>query len=396
MLKGKKILLGISGSIAAYKTATLTRLLIKAGAEVKIIMTESAASFISPLTLSTLSKNEVITKLSDNESWNNHVILGRWADLFVLAPLSCNTLSKMAHGLCDNALMAVYLSATCKVMVAPAMDEDMHNHPTTKANLLAIESFGNIIIPSEFGELASGLTGNGRMAEPENILNHIKEYLFGKNQFTGKKVLITAGPTFEPIDPVRFIGNHSSGKMGIALANEFISRGAEVNLVIGPVSEKLPEGCNIIKVNTAKEMYDECIKLFPEVDIAVMSAAVADYKVINVATQKIKKSDDKLTLELEKNADILKHLGKIKKNQILVGFALETNNEEENALKKLKDKNADFIVLNSLNDKGAGFGTDTNKIVIFAKDGSRIDFKLKSKNELAADIINTLQKYAKN
>ncbi|MEO5967716.1 MAG: bifunctional phosphopantothenoylcysteine decarboxylase/phosphopantothenate--cysteine ligase CoaBC, partial [Ferruginibacter sp.] len=364
--------------------------------EVKIIMTESAASFISPLTLSTLSKNEVITKLSDNESWNNHVILGRWADLFVLAPLSCNTLSKMAHGLCDNALMAVYLSATCKVMVAPAMDEDMHNHPTTKANLLAIESFGNIIIPSEFGELASGLTGNGRMAEPENILNHIKEYLFGKNQFTGKKVLITAGPTFEPIDPVRFIGNHSSGKMGIALANEFISRGAEVNLVIGPVSEKLPEGCNIIKVNTAKEMYDECIKLFPEVDIAVMSAAVADYKVINVATEKIKKSDDKLTLELEKNDDILKHLGKIKKNQILVGFALETNNEEENALKKLKDKNADFIVLNSLNDKGAGFGTDTNKIVIFAKDGSRIDFKLKSKNELAADIINTLQKYAKN
>ncbi len=396
MLKGKKILLGVSGSIAAYKIATLTRMLIKEEAEVKIIMTESAASFISPLTLSTLSKNEVITTLSNNETWNNHVLLGRWADLFVLAPLSCNTLSKMAHGLCDNALMAVYLSATCKVMVAPAMDEDMHNHPTTKANLIAIESFGNIIIPSEFGELASGLTGNGRMAEPETIIKHITEYLSSKNEFAGKKILITAGPTFEPIDPVRFIGNHSSGKMGIAIANEFISRGADVNLVIGPVSEKLPAGCNIIKVNTAKEMYDECIKIFPEVDIAVMSAAVADYKVINVATEKIKKSDDKLTLELEKNADILKYLGQIKKNQILVGFALETNNEEENALKKLKDKNADFIILNSLNDKGAGFGTDTNKIVIFAKEGSRTDFKLKSKNELAADIINTLHNYAKD
>ena len=396
MLKGKKILLGVSGSIAAYKIASLTRLLIKEGAEVKIIMTASASSFISPLTLSTLSKNEVITNLSDNETWNNHVMLGRWADLFVIAPLSCNTLAKLAHGICDNALMAVYLSATCKVMVAPAMDEDMHNHPSTKLNLSAIESYGNLIIPSEFGELASGLTGNGRMAEPETIIKNISDYLSGKNQLAGKRVLITAGPTLEPIDPVRFIGNHSSGKMGIALATEFYNRGADVTLISGPVSEKLPVGCTNIKVNTASEMYDECIKIFPEVDIAVMAAAVADYKVINPSNEKIKKSDSKLILELEKNVDILKYLGQIKSKQILVGFALETNNEEENALKKLKDKNADFIILNSLNDKGAGFGTDTNKIVIFAKDGSRLDFELKSKNELASDIINILQNYAKN
>lgn len=396
MLKGKKILLGVTGSIAAYKIATLIRLLIKEGAEVIVIMTEAAASFIPPLTLSTLSKNEVITHLSDNDTWNNHVFLGRWADLFLIAPLSCNTLAKMAHGICDNALMAVYLSATCKVMVAPAMDEDMYNHPTTKSNLNTIESYGNLIIPSEFGELASGLKGNGRMAEPDTLLGKINSFFLSKKEFKGKRILITAGPTFEPIDPVRFIGNRSSGKMGIAIANEFIARGADVFLVVGPVTEKLPGGCEIFKVNTADEMYEECIKIFPEVDIAVMTAAVADYKVIDPAEEKIKKTENQIVLKLEKNKDILKSLGAIKKSQILIGFALETNNEEENALKKLKDKNADFIILNSLNDKGAGFGTDTNKIAIFAKDGKRIDFKLKSKNEIASDILNTLFNYAKN
>lgn len=396
MLEGKKILLGITGSIAAYKIANLTRLLVKQKADVKIVMTPEATKFVSPLTLATLSKNEVVVNISDNNSWNNHVILGRWADVFVIAPLSCNTLSKMAHGICDNALLAVYLSATCKVLVAPAMDDDMFHHSSTKNNFNIIRSYGNEIIEPEYGELASGLTGFGRMAEPETILQKINETVNQKNDFLNKKVLITAGPTYEPIDPVRFIGNRSSGKMGIALAKEFYNRGAEVTLIAGPVSTELPAKCRIIKVETADEMFEECLKLFPDTDIAVMSAAVADYKVLNPSAQKVKKSNENLTLKLEENKDILKHLGNIKTSQILVGFALETNEEEENALKKLRAKNADFIVLNSLRDKGAGFGTDTNKITIFAKDGNKFDFSLKSKNEIAADILNVLKKYEDN
>lgn len=393
MLKGKKIILGISGSIAAYKSATLVRLLVKAGAEVKVIMTPAAINFIAPLTLSTLSKNEVLSELSENNSWSNHVMLGRWADVMLIAPLSCNTLAKMAAGMCDNLLMAVYLSATCPVIVAPAMDEDMWLHPATKRNIGQIESYENIVIPVENGELASGLKGDGRMCEPENILVFLQEYFLKRGQLAGKKVLVTAGPTYEAIDPVRFIGNHSSGKMGIALADEFKKRGANVTLVCGPVSTPVNNGISLIKVISADEMYNTCIDLFPGMDIAVMSAAVADYTITDPATHKIKKNGDSLTLNLQKTKDILKTLGENKKsNQLLIGFALETNNEKENALKKLHEKNADLIVLNSLSDAGAGFGHDTNKIVIFGKDGLEDHFDTKSKKEVASDIINSIIK----
>ncbi|MEO7522736.1 MAG: bifunctional phosphopantothenoylcysteine decarboxylase/phosphopantothenate--cysteine ligase CoaBC [Ferruginibacter sp.] len=393
MLKGKKVLLGISGSIAAYKAAILVRLLTKAGVEVKVIMTPAATSFIAPLTLSTLSKNEVLSELSQNDSWSNHVMLGRWADIMLVAPLSCNTLAKMAAGLCDNLLMAVYLSATCPVIAAPAMDEDMWLHPSTKKNITQIESYGNIVIPVENGELASGLKGDGRMAEPEHIIVFLNQYFSKKEQLSGKKILVTAGPTHEAIDPVRFIGNHSTGKMGIAIANEFRKRGAEVILICGPVSEKADKGINLIKVTSAVEMYNACIDIFPGMDIAVMSAAVADYTVTHPAKDKIKKHGGSLVLNLEKTKDILKTLGENKKpHQLLVGFALETNNEKENALKKLHEKNADFIVLNSLSDPGAGFGHDTNKIVIFGKDGSESHFDTKSKKEIASDIINSILK----
>lgn len=395
MLKGKKILLGISGSIAAYKSATLVRLLVKAGAEVKVIMTPAATGFIAPLTLSTLSKNEVLSELSENNSWSNHVMLGRWADVMLLAPLSCNTLAKMAAGLCDNLLMAVYLSSTCPVIVAPAMDEDMWLHPSTKRNIRQIESYGNVVIPVENGELASGLKGDGRMAEPENIIDFIKESFIKCNQLSGKKIMVTAGPTYEAIDPVRFIGNHSSGKMGIALAEEFKKRGATVTLICGPVSESLNNGMSLIKVTSAAEMYNACVDIFPGMDIAVMSAAVADYTVPDPATKKIKKNGDSLVLNLQKTKDILKALGESKKsNQLLIGFALETNNEKENALKKLHEKNADLIVLNSLSDPGAGFGHDTNKIVIFGKDGREDHFDTKSKKAIASDIINSIIKLA--
>ena len=391
MLKGKKILLAISGSIAAYKSVILLRLLIKAGAEVKVVMTASAKQFVAPLTLSTLSKNDVISELSDNNSWSNHVMLGRWADIMVIAPLSCNTLSKMATGLCDNLLMAVYLSATCPVVVAPAMDEDMWNHATSKDNLKKILSNGNSIIPVEEGELASGLIGPGRMAEPENILSWLEEYFTEAISFHGKKVLVTAGPTHEAIDPVRFIGNHSSGKMGIAVAEEFAKRGASVKLVCGPTSELLPLNIQTINVVSAGQMYDACIKEFPEADIAVMCAAVADYTVANIADKKIKKDDGKLVLELEKTKDILQSLGNTKKdNQFLVGFALETNDEKENALKKLQVKKADMIVLNSLNDSGAGFRHSTNKITIFDKAGKEYHFDKKAKSAVAIDIVNTI------
>jgi len=393
MLKGKKILLGISGSIAAYKSATLVRLLIKAGAEVKVVMTPAAQHFISPLTLSTLSKNEILTELAENNSWSNHVMLGRWADIMLIAPLSCNTLAKMANGLCDNLLMAVYLSATCPVAAAPAMDEDMWHHPSTKENIKKIENFGNLVIPVENGELASGLKGDGRMAEPENIIHWLNEYFSVKGQLNGKKILITAGPTYEAIDPVRFIGNHSSGKMGVALAAECKRRGAEVVLVYGPGSATIPSGIKVIKVISAADMYEACTKEFKDADIAIMSAAVADYTIVNPAANKIKKENENLVLELEKTKDILKALGTEKKNgQFLVGFALETNNEKENALKKLASKNADMIVLNSLNDAGAGFGFDSNKIVIFDKQGNEHPFETKSKQAVAADIVNTILK----
>jgi phosphopantothenoylcysteine decarboxylase/phosphopantothenate--cysteine ligase len=391
MLKGKKILLGITGSIAAYKTASLVRLLVKAGAEVKIVMTPAAVDFVAPLTLSTLSKNEVLHTLSENDSWSNHVMLGRWADLMIIAPLTCNTLAKMSNGICDNLLMAVYLSATCPVVAAPAMDEDMWHHSSTQINLEKIQSFGNKVIPVENGELASGLFGPGRMAEPETIINWIQDFFQHANQLSGKKVLITAGPTHEAIDPVRFIGNHSSGKMGIALATEFLKRGADVSVVCGPISIAVPFGIKHLPVVSAAEMYDACLKEFESTDIAVMSAAVADYTIKSPAENKIKKSTETLTLELEKTKDILKSLGAIKKdNQLLIGFALETENEIENAKTKLVSKNADYIVLNSMNDDGSGFGKDTNKITIFSRNGDSFSFETKSKSAVAADIINTI------
>jgi len=393
MLKGKKILLGITGSIAAYKTPVLVRLLIKAGAEVKVVLTSSAKDFVSPLTLSTLSKNPVLAELANNDSWANHVSIGRWADVMLIAPLSCNSLAKMAHGLCDNLLMAVYLSATCPVVVAPAMDEDMWHHPSTKSNISKIKEFGNHVISVENGELASGLIGDGRMAEPENIVKYLSDFFFNDTQLKGKKVLITAGPTYEAIDPVRFIGNHSSGKMGIAIAKEFKKRGAEVTLVIGPVQQEIPVVGKVIKVRSAEEMYTACLEVFDNADIAIMNAAVADYTPVEVAPNKIKKQDDVLTVELKKTKDILKKLGEIKKpGQFLVGFALETANEKEYALNKLSAKNADMIILNSLKDPGAGFGYDTNKITIFDKGTNEYHFETKSKADAAIDIVNTVIK----
>lgn len=391
MLKGKKIILGVTGSIAAYKSAILIRLLKKSGAEVKVIMTPSAKDFISPLTLSTLSKNEVLYQLSTDISWANHVMLGRWADIMLIAPLSCNTLSKMAHGGCDNLLLAVYLSATCPVVVAPAMDEDMWIHKTTQNNIEKLKSVNNRIISVTNGELASGLIGEGRMAEPEEIIKWMNQYFSPSEQLLNKKILITAGPTYEAIDPVRFIGNHSSGKMGIALALEFKSRGAEVDLVIGPSSENIPHGIHTLKVKSAEEMYEACVSFFPHCDIAVLSAAVADYMPVITEKQKIKKTGDTLFIELKKTPDILNQLGKIKTSkQFLVGFALETTNEKENALKKLASKQADMMILNSLNDAGAGFGHNTNKITIFDKAEHEYHFDIKSKSEVASDIVNTI------
>lgn len=393
MLKGKKILLAVSGSIAAYKTTLLTRLLIKEGAEVKVIMTEVAKDFVTPLSLSTLSKNKVLHSLSENDSWANHVMLGRWADVMLIAPLSCNTLAKMATGLCDNLLMAVYLSATCPVVTAPAMDEDMWHHGSTKKNIEIIKSYNNYVIPVENGELASGLTGDGRMAEPEKIVQWLHSFFLTSKELAGKKVLITAGPTYEQIDPVRFIGNYSSGKMGVAIAAEMQNRGALVTLVLGPSNIDVNNGIKLVRVKTADEMFNACQEVFPKTDIAVMSAAVADYKAVHTAREKIKKTEDNFTVELTKTKDILKALGSLKKNgQILAGFALETNNEKENALKKLSSKNADLIILNSLQDAGAGFGYDTNKITIFDKSGNEYAFEMKSKNEVAADIVNIIIK----
>ena len=392
-LKEKKIVLGITGSIAAYKSILLLRLLIKEGAEVKVIMTTAAKDFVSPLVLSTLSKNKVLLDLFEENSWSNHVELGRWADVILIAPLSCNTLAKMANGLCDNLLLAVYLSATCPVMLAPAMDEDMWKHPATKKNIQVVHSYGNVVLPVESGELASGLTGEGRMAEPEMIIQRVERFFFSRNDFAGKKILITAGPTYEAIDPVRFIGNHSSGKMGIALAEEFTTRGADVILILGPSTQQISiQPAILIRVNNAEEMYDSTMEYFHQCNIAIMSAAVADYTPLAKAEQKIKKTESTLVIEFKKTTDILGSLGNIKKpGQWLVGFALETNNEQKYALDKLKSKNADMIVLNSLKDQGAGFGVHTNKISIYDKKGNEYSFPLKSKTDVAKDIADTIK-----
>ena len=352
LLKGKKILLGISGSIAAYKSAFLTRLLVKAGAEVQILMTPSAASFISPLTLSTLSKRPVFSSVSSEEGWNNHVELGLWADAMLVAPLTANTLAKMASGLCDNVIVASYLSARCPVFFAPAMDVDMWHHPSTKANVKKLQSYGNHLIPVGDGELASGLQGEGRMAEPEDIVQLLADFFTDKQELSGKTALVTAGPTYEPIDPVRFIGNRSSGKMGVALAEALAKKGAQVKLVLGPsrlqVDHPLIE---TIRVETAQQMYEAAHQNFPDCDVAILAAAVADYRPSIVADQKIKKKTDDLSLQLEKTPDIAASLGQIKgENQLIVGFALETNNELEHAKKKRAKKNFDFIVLNSLEE----------------------------------------------
>ena len=395
VLKEKKILLGITAGIAAYKTASLVRLFIKLGAEVKVIMTPASKNFITPLTLSTLSKNPVhstfYSKEDENELWNNHVELGLWADYMLIAPATANTLSKMANGTCDNLLLATYLSSKCPVYFAPAMDLDMYKHPSSVESLNKLQSFDNVLIPATSGELASGLIGEGRMAEPEDIVSFIEKDICSKLPLKGKKVLVTAGPTYEAIDPVRFIGNHSSGKMGFAIASAAANLGAEVFLISGPSNQQIKHSLvHRVDVVSAEEMYEACHMYFKEVDIAILSAAVADYKPKNSASQKIKKTDTPLELSLSPTKDILASLGAIKKQQYLVGFALETNNEIENAKGKLKRKNLDAIILNSLKDKGAGFAKDTNKITIIDKEFNEKAFELKSKIAVAKDIMNEI------
>ena len=397
ILRGKNILLGISAGIAAYKTAFLVRLFVKAGAHVRVVMTPSAKEFVTPLTLSTLSDHPVLSDFTDenddNAVWNNHVELGLWADFFVVAPATANTLSKMASGNSDNFLIATYLSAKCPVYFAPAMDLDMYKHPTTKNALDKLQSFGNILIPSAFGELASGLVGVGRMAEPETIVETIEQHLLEGLPLYGKKILVTAGPTHEAIDPVRYIGNHSSGRMGFEIANTAAQLGAEVILISGPTQYKaLYDSIQTIPITTARDMYDAAHQYFKDVDAAILSAAVADYRPKFPAVSKLKKKSSSLVLELEKTEDVLASLGEIKEKQLLIGFALETENEVANAIKKLKAKNLDLIILNSLNDDGAGFGGSTNKISIIDKDLNQTNYPLKSKSEVADDIINELIK----
>lgn len=395
MLNGKKILLCVTGSIAAYKAVYILRLLKQSGSVVKVIMTGSATKFVSPLTFSTLSGERVLTELFTKEGWENHALLGRWADLMLIAPASCNTIATMASGLCNNLLSAVYLSATCPVMIAPAMDEDMWQHSTTRRNIQKLIYDKVKVLRVNEGELASGLVGFGRMKEPGEIVESIKEFFGERSLLSDKKVLVTAGPTKERIDPVRYISNDSSGKMGIAIARSFARLGANVTLVCGPVSEMLPDGVTIKKVENADEMFDACMENFSQYDFIVMAAAVADYTPIKRSIQKIKKSDENTTIMLRSTKDILATAGRSKSaNQILVGFALETENAEENARKKLISKKADFIILNSLNDKGAGFGTDSNKITIFGKEGSTWHYPLKSKHEVADDIVNFLIQYS--
>ena len=410
VLSGKKILLGVSGGIAAYKSAILVRLLIKAGAQVKVIMTPASKDFVTPLTLSTLSKNPVYSSFfneeddlnqkgeqaKQNAEWNNHVDFALWADLMLIAPATANTLSKMVNGNCDNLLIATYLSAKCPVYFAPAMDLDMYKHPSTLASFRSLRDFGNIIIPAEKGELASGLSGEGRMAEPENIVAFLEKDLESKLPLRGKKILVTAGPTYEAIDPVRFIGNHSTGKMGFDIAKAAANLGAEVILVSGPTHLQLNAGAvTLERVTSAQEMYEVCHRYFKDVDVAIAAAAVADYKPKNVAAQKIKKSDATFTIELEKTKDILASLGEIKEQQFLIGFALETENEIEHAKLKIQKKNLDLIVLNSLNDSGAGFGKPTNKVTFIDKNFVITPMDLKSKEEVASDIISKiLEHYA--
>ncbi|HZY82352.1 MAG TPA: bifunctional phosphopantothenoylcysteine decarboxylase/phosphopantothenate--cysteine ligase CoaBC [Cyclobacteriaceae bacterium] len=394
MLKGRKILLGVSGSIAAYKAAVLTRLLVKEEAEVRVVMTPAAIDFVTPLTFSTLSKNPVYSRFQKDDSgeWNNHVELGLWADAMVIAPASANTIAKMANGLCDNLLMACYLSARCPVFFAPAMDLDMMKHPSTADNLTKLKSFGVKLLEPGFGELASGLIGIGRMAEPEEIVHQLNVHFATSGSLNGKKALVTAGPTHEAIDPVRFIGNNSSGKMGYAIAEVLASRGAKVELVSGPTHlAAVHPNIQTTQVTSAEEMYNACVSIFPGTDITVLSAAVADYRPTVKAEQKIKKGDGGLTLELTRTYDIAAELGKMKKSgQVMVGFALETENEKANAEKKLAAKNFDLIVLNSLQDPGAGFGHDTNKVTIIGRNGLTKEFSLKSKKEVAGDIVNLI------
>ena len=394
MLDGKKILIAVCGSIAAYKTAFFVRLLIKEGADVQVIMTESAKDFITPLTLATLSKKPVWSTFTKGEAgeWNNHVELGLWADLMVVAPLSANTLAKFASGSADNLVVATYLSARCPVMLCPAMDLDMYQHGSTRNNLHTVKSFGNIVIDAEDGELASGLSGVGRMAEPETILEKIEEHFKSSGQFSGQKVLITSGPTQESIDPVRFIGNHSTGKMGSAIANEFASRGADVYFVSGPVGHypNHPK-ITVAKVRSADEMYSKAKEVFSKTNIAVFTAAVADYKPKETASSKIKKNDQDMQITLVPNPDIAKELGAQKKKQFTVGFALETDDEEANATKKMKSKNLDLMVLNSLNKKGAGFAHDTNQVSVFDQHNNVKHFELKSKAEVAKDLVDLIE-----
>jgi len=393
-LKDKNILLGITGSIAAYKAAILVRLLVKEGANVKVVMTKLAKEFITPLTMATLSKNPILVDFFDPESgqWNSHVDLGSWSDLYLIAPATANTMGKMAHGIADNLLLTTYLSAKCPVMVAPAMDLDMYQHTANLKNIEILKSYGNIIIEPVTGELASGLSGKGRMEEPEMITQKVIDFFSVKKKLKNKRILVTAGPTYEPIDPVRFIGNYSSGKMGYALANELAEQGAEVILISGPTALTINNpSVKKIDVQTADEMFDATVKYFKNCDAAIMSAAVADYKPAQRYRQKVKRNNDKLAISLEPNKDIAAHLGKIKKkNQVIVGFALETNDEIKNATQKINTKNLDFIVLNSLKDEGAGFGVNTNKISIIDNKGKVEKFNLKSKNEVAVDIVKKL------
>ena len=394
MLKNKKILLGISGGIAAYKAAYLTRLFIKSGAEVKVIMTKAAKEFVAPLTFSTLSKNTVYTEFfnPENGDWNSHVDLGLWADIFIIAPATANTIAKMANGIADNLLLTTYLSAKCPVFIAPAMDLDMYKHPATKANIKKLTEIGVKSIYATTGELASGLRGEGRMEEPENILKIVSDFFNQKKKLKNKTFLVTAGPTYEKIDPVRFIGNFSSGKMGYAIADELANLGANVKLVSGPVNiETTNKNIEVIKVTSAQEMYENSVKHFKTCDAGILAAAVADYTPEKFIDKKVKHTDKDLHINLKPTKDIAKNLGKIKtKNQKLIGFALETNDEIKNAKKKLKSKNFDFIVLNSLNDKNSGFMFDTNKISIIDKDNNIEKFELKTKTLVAKDIVNKL------
>jgi phosphopantothenoylcysteine decarboxylase/phosphopantothenate--cysteine ligase len=394
MFQGKKIILGISASIAAYKCIYLVRLLTSQGAEVRVVMTQATKDFVSPLVLSTFSKHPVWIDFHENNVWNNHVELGLWGDVFVIAPSTCNTLGKLANGLCDNMLIATYLSARCPVVIAPAMDEDMYLHPATQASIHTLKTRGNHVLEVNSGALASGLHGPGRMAEPEEIVAYLATHFFRGKALNGKRVLISAGPTQEAIDPVRFISNHSTGKMGIALANAFFMAGADVTLIAGPMNLK-PDfsGITTVEVVSAADMENACLNAFEESDICIMAAAVADYRPIKIADQKIKKVDSELSIELTRTSDILQKLGTMKKSgQCLIGFALETQDEEANAKAKLKRKNADFIILNSMQDEGAGFGRDTNQVTIYSANGSQESLALASKKEIASQICQRIIK----